>query len=103
VDNAEVVIAQVNARMPRVHGDTFVHIRDIDFMVPYDEPLLEFETVVSDEIAGRIGKFVAQIIQDGDTIQVGYGSIPNAILEQLNIKSTSVFIQSSLPTALLNS
>ncbi len=86
VDNAEVVIAQVNAEMPRVHGDTFVHVRDIDFMVPFDEPLLEFEAVVSNEIAGRIGKFVAQIVQDGDTIQVGYGSIPNAILEHLRDK-----------------
>ncbi|MBI5848101.1 MAG: GNAT family N-acetyltransferase [Nitrospirae bacterium] len=86
VDNAEVVIAQVNAEMPRVHGDTFVHIRDIDFLVPHDEPLLEFGAVVSDEIVGRIGKFVAQIIQDGDTIQVGYGSIPNAILEHLRHK-----------------
>jgi GNAT superfamily N-acetyltransferase len=55
-------------------------------MVPYDEALLEFEAVVSDEIAGRIGKFVAQIVQDGDTIQVGYGSIPNAILELLKDK-----------------
>ncbi len=86
VHNAEVVIAQVNTAMPRVHGDTFVHVRDIDFMVPYDEPLLEFGAVVSDEIAGRIGKYVAQIIQDGDTIQVGYGSIPNAILEHLKYK-----------------
>ncbi|MBI5074800.1 MAG: GNAT family N-acetyltransferase [Nitrospirae bacterium] len=86
VDNAEIVIAQVNAAMPRVHGDTFVHIRDIDFLVPHDEPLLEFEAVVSDEIAGRIGKFVAQIVQDGDAIQVGYGSIPNAILEHLKDK-----------------
>jgi acyl-CoA hydrolase/GNAT superfamily N-acetyltransferase len=86
VDNAEVVIAQVNAEMPRVHGDTFIHVKDIDFMVPYDQPLLEFESVVSDEIAGRIGKFVAQIIQNGDTIQVGYGSIPNAILEHLKDK-----------------
>jgi len=86
VDNAEVVIAQMNAEMPRVHGDTFVHVSDIDFLLPYDEPLLEFETVVSDEIAGKIGKFVAQIIQDGDAIQVGYGSIPNAILEHLREK-----------------
>lgn len=86
VDNAEVVIAQMNAKMPRVHGDTFIHIRDIDFLLPHDEPLLEFEAVVSDEIAGRIGKFVAQIVQDGDTIQVGYGSIPNSILEHLKHK-----------------
>ncbi len=83
VDNAEIVIAQVNAEMPRVHGDTFVHIRDIDFLVAHDELLLEFESIVSDEIAGQIGAYVARIIQDGDTIQVGYGSIPNAILEHL--------------------
>ena len=87
VDNAEIVIAQLNAQMPRVHGDTFVHVSDIDFIVPFNQALLEFDAVVSDEIAGRIGKFVAQIIQDGDTIQVGYGSIPNAILEHLKNKS----------------
>ncbi|MBI5634265.1 MAG: GNAT family N-acetyltransferase [Nitrospirae bacterium] len=86
VDNAEIVIAQMNAGMPRVHGDTFVHVSAIDFLVPHDEPLLEFGSVVSDEIAGKIGKFVAQIIQDGDAIQVGYGSIPNAILEHLKDK-----------------
>jgi len=86
VDNAEIVIAQLNAQMPRVHGDTFVHVSDIDFIVPFNQALLEFDAVVSDEITGRIGKFVAQIIQDGDTIQVGYGSIPNAILEHLKNK-----------------
>jgi acyl-CoA hydrolase/GNAT superfamily N-acetyltransferase len=86
VENASVVIAQVNAEMPRVHGETFIHIRDVDYLFPFDEPLLEFTTVVSDEIAERIGKYVARIVQDGDTIQVGYGSIPNAILQHLRNK-----------------
>jgi acyl-CoA hydrolase/GNAT superfamily N-acetyltransferase len=86
VDNAALVIAQANVEMPRVHGETFLHIRDVDFILPGNEPLLEFTTVVSDEIAERIGKYVARIVQDGDTIQVGYGSIPNAILSHLRDK-----------------
>ncbi len=69
--------------MPRVQGDSFIHIDDVDFVVPYEEPLLEFEAMVPDEIAENIGKYVSQIVQDGDTIQVGYGSIPNAILSHL--------------------
>lgn len=86
VENASLVIAQVNPNMPRVHGDTFIHIDDVDFIVPYDEPLLTFNAQVSDEIAQRIGKYAARIINDGDTIQVGYGSIPNAILSGLSAK-----------------
>jgi acyl-CoA hydrolase/GNAT superfamily N-acetyltransferase len=86
VENASLVIAQANGRMPRVLGDTFINIRDVDFIVPCDEPLLEFEHSVSDEIAQKIGTYVARIVQDGDTIQVGYGSIPNAILAHLEKK-----------------
>ncbi len=86
VESATLVIAQVNAEMPRIHGDTFLNIRDIDFVLPHDEPLLEFAAVVADEIAERIGKYVSRIVQDGDTIQVGYGSIPNAILKHLSDK-----------------
>jgi acyl-CoA hydrolase/GNAT superfamily N-acetyltransferase len=86
VENASLVIAQVNVEMPRVHGETFLHIRDVDYLVPCNEPLLEFAAVVSDDIAERIGRYVARIVQDGDTIQVGYGSIPNAILAHLKDK-----------------
>ena len=85
-ENAKLVIAQVNSRMPRVLGDTFINIKDVDFIVPFDEPLLEYEDTVSDEIAQKIGTYVARIVQDGDTIQVGYGSIPNAILAHLHRK-----------------
>jgi acyl-CoA hydrolase/RimJ/RimL family protein N-acetyltransferase len=86
VDNASLVIAQVNSNMPRVHGDGFIHIDDVDFIVIHDEPLLEYEVTVADEIAQQIGKYVARIIEDGDTIQVGYGSVPNAILSSLGNK-----------------
>jgi len=83
VENASLVIIQANPNMPRVHGDTFLHIRDVGFVVPHEEALLEYEDKVSDEIAQLIGKYVARIVEDGDTIQVGYGSIPNAILSNL--------------------
>jgi acyl-CoA hydrolase/RimJ/RimL family protein N-acetyltransferase len=85
-ENAALVIAQVNGHMPRVHGDTFIHVEDVGFIVPYDEPLLEYETQVPDEVAQNIGKYVSQLIEDGDTIQVGYGSLPNAILSNLGGK-----------------
>jgi acyl-CoA hydrolase/GNAT superfamily N-acetyltransferase len=83
VEKAALVIAQVNAYMPRVHGDTFIHIEDVDYVLAFDEPLLEYQPVISDELADQIGKYVARLVEDGDTIQVGYGSIPNAILANL--------------------
>ncbi len=86
VEKATWVIAQVNSEMPRVHGDGFIHIDDVDFIYFCDEPLLEYRPASDDEIAQRIGKYVAELIQDGDTIQVGYGSLPNAILSNLEGK-----------------
>jgi acyl-CoA hydrolase/GNAT superfamily N-acetyltransferase len=86
VEMASVVICQVNPRMPRVHGDTFIHIRDVQFVVPHDEPLLEYSPTVPDELVRQIGKYVARIVEDGDTIQVGYGSIPDAIIAELEGK-----------------
>ena len=86
VENASLVISQINSNMPRVHGDTFLHLKDVDFLIPHDEPLLEYRDKVSGDIAQLIGKYVARIVEDGDTIQVGYGSIPNAILSNLVYK-----------------
>ncbi len=86
VENAGIVIAQVNSFMPRVHGDTFIHINDVQYLVPFDEPLLTYTPTVSSELAGQIGKYVARIVEDGDTIQIGYGSLPNAILANLEDK-----------------
>jgi len=85
-ERAALVIAQLNREMPRVLGDTFLHLSEIDYLVPHDEPLLEYAGAVPDEIADRIGRYAARIIRDGDTIQVGYGNIPNAILSHLTEK-----------------
>ena len=86
VENASLVIAQINQHMPRVHGDGFIHIDNVDFIVCHDEPLLEYEAMAPNEVAAQIGKYVARIVQDGDTIQIGYGSLPNAILSNFNDK-----------------
>ncbi len=63
LESADLVVAQVNRQMPRVHGDSFIHIDDIDYLVPHDEPLLEYcPGQVDPEIAARIGAYVARII-----------------------------------------
>lgn len=86
VEAASLVVAQVNPRMPRVHGDTFLHVEEIDYLVFHEEPLLEFEARAPDDVVQRIGRHVARLVEDGDTIQVGYGSIPNAVLTALKDK-----------------
>jgi acyl-CoA hydrolase/ribosomal protein S18 acetylase RimI-like enzyme len=83
-ERASLVIAQINSNMPRVHGDGFIHLEDVDFIILYDEPLLEYKADADNETFQRIGKYVSRLIQDEDTIQVGYGSIPNAILSNLH-------------------
>jgi acyl-CoA hydrolase/GNAT superfamily N-acetyltransferase len=80
---APLVVAQVNSHMPRVHGDGFIHIEDVDFIYPCNEPLLEYLPEADTETVNQIGKYVSTLVQDGETIQVGYGSIPNAILSNL--------------------
>jgi acyl-CoA hydrolase/ribosomal protein S18 acetylase RimI-like enzyme len=82
-ERASLVIAQVNSNMPRVHGDGFIHIEDVNFIVSHDEPLLEYVSGADSDISQQIGKYVSRLIRDGETIQVGYGSIPNAILSNL--------------------
>jgi acyl-CoA hydrolase/ribosomal protein S18 acetylase RimI-like enzyme len=82
-ENARLVVAQVNAFMPRVHGDTFIHLDQVNYLVFCDEPLLQYESSAPDEIVERIGRYVSRIIQNSDTIQVGYGSLPNAIMANL--------------------
>ena len=86
-EKASIVVAQINPNMPRVHGDGFIHINDVDFIVVHDEPLLKYEVEDTDiEATRQIGKYVSRLIKDGDTIQVGYGTIPNAILSNLDRK-----------------
>ncbi len=86
VEKAKLVIVQVNSRMPRTHGDGHVHISDVDFIIHQDEDILEYDAGGDSDIAQKIGSYVSRLIQNGDTIQVGYGSIPDAILSNLGDK-----------------
>ncbi len=87
IANAGLVIAQVNSRMPRTLGDTFVHANEIDYMVQFDEPLLRWLPQVKDvDIARRIGHYVSQLVDDGATLQIGFGTLPHAILQYLDKK-----------------
>ncbi len=85
--NAQMVIAQVNPQMPRTLGDSLVHIDDIDYMVEYEEPLVEVFSAQKDEtITKRIAHYVNMLVDDGATIQIGFGHLPSAILPHLSDK-----------------
>ena len=87
MEHAHLVIAQVNPCMPRTWGDSFVHVDEIDYLVPKDEPLVETMVDVGDnEISKRIGHFVSELVEDGATLQIGFGYLPNAILRYLDHK-----------------
>jgi len=87
MEHAQLVIAQVNPCMPRTWGDSFVHVDEIDFLVSKDEPLVETMVDVEDnEISKRIGHFVSELVEDGATLQIGFGYLPNAILRYLDHK-----------------
>lgn len=83
---AELVIAEVNPRMPRCLGDSFIHVNDIDFMVWNESPLPESLPTKLDDDTHKIGQYIASLIEDGSTLQMGIGSIPNAVLEALGDK-----------------
>jgi 4-hydroxybutyrate CoA-transferase len=83
-DAAKVVIAEINPRMPRSNGDGFIHISKIDRIVDVDRPLVEHHLAAPNDTERRIGEYIAELIEDGSTLQMGIGAIPNAVLNALN-------------------
>ncbi len=83
IENAKIVIAQVNPQMPRTHGDGIIHHTEIDLFVECDEPIPMHYLPVSTEIENKIGDYVASLIEDRSTLQMGVGVIPNAVLSRL--------------------
>lgn len=83
VNNAKLVIAQINPNMPRTHGDGIIHMSKIDFGVEVDDPLPEHAPAALTETELKIGRFCAELIEDGATMQMGIGSIPDAVLASL--------------------
>lgn len=85
--SAKIVIAEINPNMPRTHGDSFMHVKDIDYFVPSDRELMEIERSQFSEVEDSIGRYVSTLIKDGDTLQLGIGAIPDAILSYLKEKN----------------
>ena len=85
---AKMVIAQVNRKMPRTLGDTFIHVNDIDYFAEHDEELLEWPFKShGDEVTKRIADHIARLVPDGATLQLGIGSIPDAVASLLTEKN----------------
>jgi len=85
IEMSEIVIAQVNAHMPRTHGDAQIHQSQLNFIVEHDEPLIEHTPAPINDVAKRIGINVASLVDDGATLQMGIGAIPNAVLSELKL------------------
>ena len=85
-ENAALVIAQVNPQMPRTMGDSFLHVHDLDILVPVNEPLFEVKQAEPTEVTRRIGEYIAALIEDGCTVEFGIGRISQAVLEFLRDK-----------------
>jgi len=79
-ENASLVIAQVNPRMPRTHGDSFLHVHEIDWLVPVEEEIIEIPEPPVDEDTRQIGENLASLIENGSTLELGIGRIPQALL-----------------------
>ena len=83
---AKIVIAEVNEHMPRTLGDSFIHVSQLDYIVPVSYRLPEVTFGTPGEVQKRIGQYVAELIEDGATLQIGIGGIPDAVLLYLRDK-----------------
>lgn len=86
LEEAELVILEINPKLPRTFGDLEVHIDDIDYMVKVDYDIPELPDIEPNEKDLKIGAFIAEHINDGDCIQLGIGGIPNAVADSLITK-----------------
>jgi acyl-CoA hydrolase len=82
-ESARSVVAEVNCHTPRALGDCHIHVRDIDALVPCDNPVLEAPQGAPDDLARDIARHIADLIEDGATLQLGIGTIPDAVLHFL--------------------
>jgi 4-hydroxybutyrate CoA-transferase len=83
---AKTVIAEVNSNMPRTHGNSFIHVKDIAHFVLSDQPLMEVMPAPQTEVERQIGNYCAELIEDGCTLQMGIGAIPDATLAAMTNK-----------------
>ncbi len=81
---ARQIIAQINPKMPATNGHSFIHMSQIDAWMEAEEPLFELEDPEIDRVTEQIGQYVSMLIEDGATLQLGIGKIPNAVLHYLS-------------------
>lgn len=86
LEEADLVILEVNEQMPRTFGDTSVHVSQVDCLVENDLPLFELPEVSPSDKDLLIGGYIAELVTDGSTIQLGFGGIPNAVAQGLLLK-----------------
>ena len=86
LEAADIVILEVNENLPRTFGDTHVHVRDVNFFVQNTQEVPSLPVVVPDETDQMIGNYVADLVEDGSTLQLGIGNIPNAVAAALEGK-----------------
>jgi len=84
-ESADIIIAEVNQQMPRCLGDSFIHISRLNYIVPVDYPLSEMHMAADgpDQNTEKIAGYIAEMIPDGATMQMGIGAIPDAVLKYL--------------------
>jgi acyl-CoA hydrolase len=102
VQNAKTVIAVINPNVPRAFGDALIRVSDIDIFCEDDTPLIEAHPAIASESDEKIASFCAELIEDGATLQMGIGALPNAVLSKLtNHKNlgvhTEMFADGVLP------
>ncbi len=103
IEKSRIAIAQVNKNMPHLCGETKIHVSEIDYFVKYDEDIYEIPPITSDDpISEKIGYHISTLIQDGATLQMGQGTVPNAILKFISDKKdigihTEVFSNNLIP------
>jgi len=83
IESAKIVIAQVNPQVPRTHGDGIIHVERIDYAVEADVPVFSTTLNEPSEVEKSVGKHVAELVEDGATLQMGIGGIPNVVLANL--------------------
>ncbi len=86
IDDADLVILEINPNLPWTLGDTQIHISEVDYVVENDAPLVTLPSIEPTEVEVAIGNYIADLIEDGATIQLGIGGIPNAIAQSLYAK-----------------
>ncbi|OGR64406.1 MAG: acetyl-CoA hydrolase [Elusimicrobia bacterium GWB2_63_22] len=78
LEAADTVILEVNRNLPRTFGDTHLHMRDVDWFVEHDQPVPALPSPAPDATETAIGNYISELVEDGSTIQLGIGGIPNA-------------------------